>query len=70
MPLATIVELLLKYGLPLTGQIMAWVKAGQTEATPEMWATIETLSNYRSADSLAAAGIAIVDGKVVPIVKP
>lgn len=60
-----IAQLLLQYGLPLTQQIMTWVQSGKTTVTPEDFQVLVTLSQYRSADSLAAAGIKIVDGKVV-----
>jgi len=61
-----IAQLLAQFGLPLTQQIYVWVKEGKTVVTPEDWATLVTLSQYRSADSLAAAGIKIEDNKVVP----
>lgn len=65
MPLATVIALLAQYGLPLTQQIYEWVKSGKTEVTADDFAALTTLAQYRSADSLAAAGIKIVDGKVV-----
>lgn len=67
MPIATVVALLAQYGLPLTQQIFEWVKAGKTDVTPADFALLVTLGQYRSADALTAAGIKIVDGKVVPI---
>lgn len=65
MNLILLSQLLAQFGLPLTQQIYTWIKEGKTVVTPEDWATLTTLSQYRSSDSLAAAGIAIVDGKVV-----
>jgi hypothetical protein len=66
MPVATVITLLAQYGLPLTQQIFEWVKAGKTDVTPEDFAELVKLSQYRSADSLAAAGIKLVDDQVVP----
>jgi hypothetical protein len=66
MPLATIIQLLAQFGLPLTQQIYVWVKEGKNEVTPEDFAALVKLSQYRSADSLAAAGIKIENGVVVP----
>lgn len=62
-----IASLLVQFGLPLTQQIYTWIKDGKQTVTTEDWALLITLSQYRSADSLAAAGIRIVDGKVVPV---
>ena len=67
MPIAVVAQLLAQFGLPLAQQIFAWVQAGKTTVTAEDFATLVTLSQYRSADSLAAAGIKIVDGKAVPV---
>lgn len=67
MPLATVIQLLAQYGLPLTQQIFAWVKSGKTEVTAEDFEVLAKLSAYRSADSLAAAGMKIVDGKIVHV---
>lgn len=64
---AIIAQLLVQFGLPLTQQIYTWIKDGKQTVTTEDWALLITLSQYRSADSLAAAGIKIVDGKVVPV---
>ena len=66
MPIALVVQLLTQFGLPLTQQIFAWVQSGKTTVTPEDFATLVQLGQYRSSDALAAAGIKIVDGKVVP----
>lgn len=67
MPVAIVVQLLTQFGLPLAQQVFAWVQAGKTTVTPEDFAVLVTLSQYRSSDALTAAGIKIVDGKVVPI---
>lgn len=60
-----IAQLLVQFGLPLTQQVYTWVHENKTTVTPEDFAALVTLSQYRSADALAAAGIKIVDGKVV-----
>lgn len=62
-----VAQLLAQYGLPLAQQIFEWVKAGKTDVTADDFALLVKLSEYRSSDSLAAAGIKIVDGKVVPL---
>ena len=67
---AIIAQLLAAFGIPLTQQIYLWIKEGKTTVTPEDWAGLVTLSQYRSSDSLAAAGIAIVGGEVVPATPP
>lgn len=67
MPLSTIIQLLVQFGLPLTQQIMQWHAAGKTDVSAEDFALLVTLGQYRSLDALAAAGIKIVDGKVVPV---
>ncbi len=64
---AVIAQLLAQFGIPLTQQIYTWIHEGKTVVTDADWALLTTLSQYRSADSLAAAGIKIVDGKVVPV---
>ena len=67
MPIAVLVPLLTQFGLPLTQQIYAWIQAGKTTVTPEDFATLVALSQYRSTDALTAAGIQIVDGKVISL---
>lgn len=67
MPVATVIELLLKFGLPLTQQIVVWAKEGKTAVTPEDMALLASLSAYSSTASLAAAGLELVDGKVIPL---
>ena len=65
---ATIAQLLVQFGLPLTQQLYTLFKTqGNAPITDQQWADLLTLSQYRSTDSLAAAGIKIVDGKVVNI---
>ena len=64
---SVIASLLAQFGLPLTQQIYMWIKENKTEVTDADWAVLTTLSQYRSADSLKAAGIQIVNGQVVPI---
>ncbi len=66
MPIATFVQLLAQFGLPLTQQIFLWLQAGKTDVTAADFDALVKLSQYRSLDSLAAAGIKIVDGKVMP----
>ncbi len=65
MDFALAVKLLAEFGIPLTQQIIAWTHEGKTSMTPEDMAILAKLGQYRSSDALAAAGIAIVDGKVV-----
>lgn len=66
MPATILIPIIAQYGLPFAQQ-MYTLWTSKADVTPEMWAQLVTLSQYRSADSLAAAGIKIVDGKVVPI---
>ena len=69
---ALIAGLLEQFGLPMVQYFVGLYKAGNNPLTADqltaLLADITTLSRYRSTDSLAAAGIQIVDGKVVPIV--
>lgn len=65
MPIATIITLLAQYGLPVVQQIVTWYESGKTTVSSADLATLATLSQYTSAASLTAAGISIVDGKVV-----
>ncbi len=67
---AIIAQLLAQFGVPLTQQIFAWIQAGKATVTPDDFALLIKLGQYRSTDALTAAGIAIVDGKVVPITAP
>ena len=66
MSVAIATELLLKFGLPLTVQLVQWHKEGKQTVTPEDMQTLLQLANYSSAESLRNAGIRIVDGKAVP----
>lgn len=69
MTVSLFVELIAKVGLPLALQVRQWYVEGrqQTTVTDADIAVLVALEKYRSSDSLAAAGISIVDGKVVPI---
>ncbi len=62
-----IASLLVQYGLPLTQQLFALHASGQKEVTQADFDALIKLSNYTSADSLAAVGLKLVDGKVVPL---
>lgn len=59
-------QLIIQVGFPAAQEIRKWIVA-EKEVTDEMWALLETLAKYRSEDALTAAGIKIVDGKVVPL---
>ncbi len=66
MPIATVIALIAQVGLPLAQQLIAMWEGGKTTVSA---ADIQVLIDYgkhTSAASLAAAGIKIVDGKVVP----
>lgn len=65
MPIATAIQLIAQFGLPLTQQLLAWQQSGKTTVTAEDFVVLEKLAAYRSADALAAAGIKIKDGEVV-----
>lgn len=67
MPPLVIAQLLVQYGIPLTQQILAMHSSNQQVVTPEDFAALIVLAQYRSADSLAAAGLKVVDGRVVPL---
>jgi hypothetical protein len=66
----TIATLIAQYGLPLAQQLFAMYQNGNKPVTAEDFAELVKLAQYRSSDSLAAAGLAIVDGKVVSLPKP
>lgn len=68
MSAAVIAQLLAQFGLPLTQYIYGLFQSGNKPVSPEDFAALMQLSQYRSTDSLTAAGIKIVDGKVMPIV--
>lgn len=61
-----IAQLVAQYGLPLAQQLFDLYRNGNKPVTEEQFEALLKLSQYRSSDSLAAAGIKIVDGKVVP----
>lgn len=62
-----IAQLALQYGLPFVQQLIQWHASGKADVTPEDFAGLMKLAQYRSADALAEAGIEIKDGKVVPV---
>jgi hypothetical protein len=62
-----IAQIIAGYGLPLAQQLYSLFHSGNQPVTQADFDALIKLGQYRSADSLAAAGIAIVDGKVVPI---
>ena len=66
MPAAVIAQLLAQYGIPLVQQLVAWHAEGKA-VTADDFATLVKLGQYRSSDALAAAGIKLVEGKVVPV---
>lgn len=67
MPPLLIAQLLLQYGLPLTQQLFTLHAQGNKPLTQADFDALVKLANYSSADSLAAAGLKIEDGKVVPL---
>lgn len=67
MPPIVIAQLLIQYGIPLTQQLVAMHAENKSVVTPDDFAALISLAQYRSADSLAAAGLKIVDGKAVPV---
>lgn len=62
-----IAQLLVQFGLPLTQQLFSLHASGKTEVTQEDFDALIKLSNYSSADSLAAAGLKLENGRVVPL---
>lgn len=52
-----IAQLISQVGLPLANQLVALYHKGNTPVTPEDWAALAKLGEYRSADALAAAGV-------------
>lgn len=64
------VQLIAEVGLPAALQLRQWyLERGHSEITDADLAALGKLNAYRSTDALTAAGIQIVDGKVVPISK-
>lgn len=66
MPIAVLAPIIAQYGLPLAQQIFALWQS-KADVTQEDFDALLKLAAYRSTDALAAAGIKIVDGKVVPL---
>lgn len=62
-----VAQLVAQYGLPLAQQLFTMYQNGNQPVTQADFDALTKLSQYRSSDALAAAGINIVDGKVVPI---
>lgn len=60
-------QLIANVGLPLAQQLVALYHSGNAPVGAEQWAELVKLGQYTSADSLAKAGVKIVDDKVVPI---
>ncbi len=61
-----IAQLISQVGLPLAQQLVALYHSGNAPVGAAEWAALVKLGNYTSADSLAKAGLHIVDGKPVP----
>ena len=68
---ALIAGLLEQFGLPMVQYFVGLYQAGNAPMTSAQLQALMTdvihLSQYRSIDSLNAAGIQIVNGKVVPL---
>jgi hypothetical protein len=60
-----IAQLIGQVGMPLAQQLVALYHSGNAPVGPEQWAALVKLGQYTSDDSLAKAGVKIVDGKVV-----
>ncbi len=65
-PLA-IINLVTQVGWPLASKLIDLYHAGNKETTPQDWTDLKALGSYTPEDSLAKLGIAVVDGKVVPL---
>ncbi len=65
-----IAQIIAQYGVPLAAQLYAMYHAGVESVPPDKFVYLMTLANYSPDDALAAAGIKIVDGKVVPLLTP
>lgn len=59
-----IAQLISQVGLPLANQLVALYHRGNAPVTPQDWADLAKLGEYRSADALFAAGL------TKPIPKP
>lgn len=62
-----IAQLIAQYGLPLAQQLFALHASGKQVVTQEDFDQLVKLASYSSTESLAAAGLKIEDGKVVPL---
>ena len=70
MPTAQVIALIAQYGPSVVGllqQCISWIESGKTEVTAADLEVLAKLANKTSTDYLIAAGIKIVDGKVVPL---
>ena len=56
MPIATVVQLIVSYGLPLTQQIVSWIESGKTEVTAADLQILADLGKKKASDYLAEAG--------------
>ena len=67
---AAILALVAQYGPGVIGivqQLVAWVEGGKTTVTAAELAQLTVLGQYTSTQSLAAIGLQVVNGQVVPI---
>jgi hypothetical protein len=65
---AAIIALVAQYGpavIPIIQQLVAWVEGNKATVTAAELQQLVALGQYNSAQSLAAKGIAIVNGQVV-----
>lgn len=70
MPTVQVIALIAQYGPSVVGllqQCTAWIESGKTEVTAADLEVLVKLANKTSTDYLIAAGIKIVDGKVVAL---
>lgn len=67
MTAAILIPIIAQYGLPLAQQLWQWSQTPNRVITQADWDLLDQLSKYRSSDALAAAGIRIENGVVVPI---
>lgn len=70
MPTVQVIALIAQYGPSVVGllqQCISWIESGKTEVTAADLEVLAKLANKTSTDYLIAAGIKIVDGKVVPL---
>ena len=67
---AAVLALVAQYGPGVIGiveQLVTWIEGNKTTVSAADLAQLKALGQYSSAQSLAALGIQIVDGKVVPV---